>query len=407
MMKKLSFLVAVTALVCSACKKDHPSGTLTPDPVSVTFTVDPTLTDYDAVTPGTAIVLNQYTAVATVDTVVNLTDEFGYDFQDLDNLDNMRLVIIYSATDSLVILGGRMGGGTWGNVPLKKGTNTIKTTADAQTQFFGSLQSHMTLRYRDVSIHTDAQTVTFGYGESPRIETLPLQNTTIVNGVERDLCIVKVTGLHSKKCAIKGPPAFRHLFVDNGTNGLLKYDSLQLYLETPNGGSQNIIDSVIGIDSVESVIHGLYESVASHKKFQFVFTNGLAKIDIPKNSWVRFRLTGVPRNFGPSTNADASVIVPVLDEVQPPVGYEHLNKGTSGLWTKLYSSRTASAGANAYKQNFVWTPLDDANCSGIYGASSPGWYSSYMLRFNIQETILHSKTALKILPYISKGAIHQ
>lgn len=374
-----------------SCKKEELIQ-VQPETTTVTATRDASLGNHDVATPNTSIVINQYVAVVTTDITVDLRDAFDYDFLDLSNLENMRLIISYGPYDSLVIQGGQMGGGTWRTVPLKKGTNSIKTVVDAHNLFFGSLTSHMTILYSNNSIDLLGQKVTFGYGAAPKIETMSIDNSVpIENDVFREIARVRITVPIGKSIAIKGPPAFRNTFADNNTNGNLRYDSLQLYLITASS-NENITGDMVINDSLGGSITSLTEGSVPQRKFWFTKSAGNGEIIIPAGQWVEFSVWAVPHGFGPSTDGDATRTINIVDNALPPSSHMYLNKGTVGSQPKLYSSPTATATANTFAQNFVFSFMEAGQeHSGIYGVSSGDWRNSYGLSADLQATISHTR----------------
>ncbi len=393
-MKKIAFYCASALVFFAACKKESVPDT----PVEPTATLTSIVSAYSAATPSQKIPLYTIEVVTNTEMPISIANTFQSDF-DPSKLKDLEIVYHFSATDSVVKTHPYFMDGTWPLQVFPKGKTTVKLRATAPALFFGTVTTYVQVfdQYNNgLTPNTLCQKTVFGYGDAPVIETLPVSTDPIVDGVERELVIVKFTAPVDKRLAIKGPPAIRTAFIDNGTPSGLYFQDLKVHIEDESG-VRNITDSVdiIDSDSLGNFMSTISEVVTAHRKFQIVYKAGYGAIEF--TNWMKITISGTPQDFGPSTDPDLFQAEPVEDLSLPPASHVYLNKGTVyGNWIKVYSSATANSGANQYRQNFAWKVVVPGTATvGSYGLSSAGWRNGYKLDMTIQPTILHTRSALR------------
>ncbi len=393
-MKKHFLFLILTGAMIASCKKEPPTD------MEPTITIRATPNTGAAGTPGIGIEL--YRVEISTNTVLKgaIANRF-VGTVDPSMLEHMQIVYRFNGRDSLVQAHPYVQSGVWPIVEFPKGTTTVSVYVDAPRFFIGSIQAYVQVvdEYRvGVTSEYNAGTTVLGYNDPITVKTAPVATDPIVNGTERDIIIIQYGGTPGMQYAIKGPPAIRTVFVDNGADSVLMFTDLRVRI-VDQQGQRDITDSVNVIDSLGVVIDTLRSDRAAHRKLQIVYKAGYGAMTV--SSGTQTIISATPQGFGAPTDPDLFQADVVPDVVSVPESHTYLNKGTAfGEWIKLFSGPTANAGANQYRQNFVWKTIRPGEQTvGSYGISSSGWRNGYGIVFNTQPTVIHTKGALSKLQW--------
>ncbi len=390
-MKRI-IIVVLASIFFTSCKKESAPQQI--EPIASTIRVDGTLNDHIVEAPKIKAVATKF--IYATGSEDRLT-QFALDISDDKNgalinaLRNLRLTL--GTPDSTTLYSSEVRSGYWDNlVEFQKNKNyKIGVSVEAPTQVFGTL-------YCAISINegngwkpaVQGQLTIFGYESALAIvDVTPTPSATPVNGDRVTLLALKLIAPDHEDVAYKQFAA-RSLFADNGTASALKYDSLTL---TRDGVDETLL--VTFSDSLGIATTSLSQAVAAQKKMYGTYTAGPGEIRISRGTNTTIVWEGTRQGFGPFTDGDAARITPINDE--SPAQGPYLNKGTNGVFAKLYTSPATSSSANNKVANTCWSKLSaGASHSGQYITSSNDWLNGYGISFTGKSTVFLKTTKEKI-----------